>query len=415
MRIESRNLTWTLMLLSGVFCSSGWDVIYGQQRICAVKGSSVVIVCSFSYPVGEKVTTIMWGHDTNFFEGPFVYESKSEKSSKFQYIGDYVKNCSFQINKVNHTDQGNYKFRFITVTNKWTSTAAATLEIHDLKAEKSNGNGPMKEGDSLNLTCVNNCNNSAVSWYKDGNAIVEGSTLHLLNISSINSGTYSCSLTGLSETTSGGINIDVEYGPKNTSVSVRPSMEVEPGSNVTLSCSSDGNPPVNNYTWFKMGDSSTSVGAEHELHFMKVSAAGVEGYYCRAANKHGSQNSSTVTLTVKDNSSHGTSRRNTYIVSTFVAIFVLLIVTIAIAVRRLNKKKRTPETDYEDCNQRIVYSNWPMLDNNQPQEGAQCGEERREIVYAAIDFTKKREPNMEQQMDPHNYDDDVVYRTVNRH
>lgn len=65
------------------------------------------------------------------------------------------------------------------------------------------------------------------------------------------------------------------------------------GSNFTLTCSSQANPPVERYVWFKVnGDELVEAGK----HSVLVSSN--EGqFFCRASNKHGSQNSSVVTLT----------------------------------------------------------------------------------------------------------------------
>lgn len=72
-------------------------------------------------------------------------------------------------------------------------------------------------------------------------------------------------------------------------------MEVDMGSNFTLTCSSQANPPVERYVWFEVnGDEMVAV----ENHSVLVSSD--EGqFFCRASNKHGSQNSSVVTLKIK--------------------------------------------------------------------------------------------------------------------
>lgn len=79
---------------------------------------------------------------------------------------------------------------------------------------KTNGSQTTKEGDSVNLTCINRCEArdlpSAFTWFKNGAAIYEGSGLHLSNVSSANSGNYTCSLRMQAGTASGVINIDVE-------------------------------------------------------------------------------------------------------------------------------------------------------------------------------------------------------------
>ncbi|XP_070779021.1 basigin-like [Enoplosus armatus] len=150
---------------------------------------------------------------------PDVSGCNSRKvAARFQYIANKHHNCSLKIHQVEHNDAGIYTVRF---------------------------NKQMAEG--LN-----------------GELIAEGPVLYLSNMSSTNSGNYSCSLKTHSGTTSAVIHIDVEYGPTNTSVSVRPSMEVDAGSNITLICSSHANPPVENYTWFKIDDDDDIVAVGHQ-------------------------------------------------------------------------------------------------------------------------------------------------------
>ncbi|XP_040917574.1 B-cell receptor CD22-like isoform X2 [Toxotes jaculatrix] len=274
----------------------------------------------------------------------------------------------------------------------------------------------MKEGDSVNLTCINSCDggnfSSAFTWFKNGEPINEGPVFYLRNISSTNSGNYTCSLTTHKETTSGVINIDVEYGPKNTSGSVRPSTEVDAGSNITLACSSHANPSVENYTWFKIvgDDDIKKVGNKTELHMREVFPG---QYFCTATNKHGSQNSSTVTLKVKVSIPHSTFTRDAFIVA---AVTVLVIVTIVVVIRRFNKKRtRAPETYCEEEIQSATYINWPMSDNSKSHEGNMCEETTIGVIYAAVDFNTKGKSNMQQQQMDSNYDDEgVIYSTVCR-
>ena len=76
-------------------------------------------------------------------------------------------------------------------------------------------------------------------------------------------------------------------GPKKALVSISETAE---GSSVTLTCSSDANPPVQNYTWFKEGGSSP-VGSGHSYRALQSGF-----YYCVAQNEHGSQKSAAVTV-----------------------------------------------------------------------------------------------------------------------
>lgn len=212
MCIENRNLTWTLMplFLAGVFCSS-WEVVYHQQHICAVNGSSVVIPCSFYYLDNWTVKRLFWFHvEAHHFS------LISDRNTGFQYIGDKHHNCSLKIHQVKHNDAGNYIFRFTATSNskrdKWTGRVGSTLKVVDLNI--SNGNRTTKEGDSVNLTCINGCDggnlSSAFTWFQNGEPINEGPVLYLSNVTSTNSGNYTCSLKKHTGTTSRVVNVDVE-------------------------------------------------------------------------------------------------------------------------------------------------------------------------------------------------------------
>ncbi|XP_035272903.1 sialic acid-binding Ig-like lectin 11 [Anguilla anguilla] len=87
--------------------------------------------------------------------------------------------------------------------------------------------------------------------------------------------------------------------PKNTSVSVSPSGSVIEDSSVTLTCSSNANPAVQNYIWYKVnGTEMNTVGTGQNLTFNVTESSGSEQYYCEAQNEHGKENSTTVRLNV---------------------------------------------------------------------------------------------------------------------
>lgn len=83
-----------------------------------------------------------------------------------------------------------------------------------LKIMLTNENRTTKEGDSVNLTCVNACDSghvlSSFTWFKDRKVINEGPVIYLTKVSSADSGNYTCSLSKDNGTTSGVIIIDVE-------------------------------------------------------------------------------------------------------------------------------------------------------------------------------------------------------------
>ncbi|KAL6481942.1 hypothetical protein MHYP_G00100220 [Metynnis hypsauchen] len=155
--------------------------------------------------------------------------------------------------------------------------------------------GEIVEGSSVTLTCSSDANPPVeYHWFKGTSLVAKGETYTMKKISSVDSGEYKCKcINEHGYKYSAALTLNVLYPPKNISVSVSPSGETAEGSSVTLTCSSDANPPVQNYTWFKEGGSSP-VGSGHSYRALQSGF-----YYCVAQNEHGSQKSAAVTVTVK--------------------------------------------------------------------------------------------------------------------
>ncbi|KAI5627308.1 Fc receptor-like protein 5, partial [Silurus asotus] len=84
--------------------------------------------------------------------------------------------------------------------------------------------------------------------------------------------------------------------PKRVSVSISISSNQVEGSSVTLTCSSDSNPPVETYTWFKEEEASP-VGLGQSYRALQNVL-----YYCEAQNKLGSERSAAVSITINGGS-----------------------------------------------------------------------------------------------------------------
>ncbi|KAK2893808.1 hypothetical protein Q8A73_016292 [Channa argus] len=260
-----------------------WKVEYKERHICALKGSSVTMVCSFYHPHYLRVNRVMWGHvKLHRLKGRLIFDSRSRKNpTRFQYVD----------------------------------------------------------------------------------------------------------------------------GPKNTSVFVSSVTDV--GNNITLVCSSQSNPPVENYTWFKVDDENI-VEVGHEPVFLPGDG---DQYLCSVSNKHGSQNSSVVTL--KNKGYWATFSRD--VVGASAAIAVILIVTTVIAVSRVNKNRKwARQTDSEKDAKKTDYINWVVCDRDPSHQKTQCEGETAELTYATIYFTNESRPNMRQQVDSHDDHEDVIYSTVCR-
>ena len=88
-------------------------------------------------------------------------------------------------------------------------------------------------------------------------------------------------------------------GPKHTSVYSSPSGEIEEGSSVTLSCSSEANPAAN-FTWFKEHEDSVGRSGQNYT-IANITSKHGGNYYCRAHNGIGRHNSTLLSINVTGN------------------------------------------------------------------------------------------------------------------
>ncbi|XP_039886421.1 B-cell receptor CD22-like isoform X5 [Simochromis diagramma] len=162
--------------------------------------------------------------------------------------------------------------------------------------------GPVLEGSSVSLICKSRSNPPVTNytWYRDNEMDKElGPVLVIDGADTSHSGDYHCTAKNdLGEETSAAIQLDIQYPPKNTSVSVDPSGPVLDGSSVTLTCTSIANPAAVNFTWFQVaGRKKEAVGFEQHFTF-NVTKLSDDQYHCEALNVHGAECSEPVSIDV---------------------------------------------------------------------------------------------------------------------
>ncbi|XP_055770661.1 vascular cell adhesion protein 1-like [Salvelinus fontinalis] len=356
-------------------------VKYTTQSICALKGSTVKLSCSYTYPRDHKVTSTFW-FTKKYATGNYVSLSDDpDYKGRVEYSGDKKKDSTLRITHLRESDSAEYKFRFITDRNvgRYTGSPGVTLSVtalqvkvtyttwasltcsttctltgnptyiwykngHKVQEDTSSSytyyfndadsyscavkdnlsspavykpkstsvsvspSGEIVEGSSVTLTCSSDANPPVdkYTWYKKNGGggyqsiSNQNTEPYVFNqIQSSDSGEYYCEAQNeMGTDTSRTINMNVKYGPKSTSVSVSPSGEIVEGSSVTLTCSSDANPPVHKYTWYKKNGASMT-GSEKTYNFTTISSEDSGEYYCEAENKHGRLNSSSVSVEVQ--------------------------------------------------------------------------------------------------------------------
>ncbi|XP_067298540.1 B-cell receptor CD22-like [Pseudorasbora parva] len=284
-----------LLMIHGVY-SQKKAVSYSPSHICALKDSTVIMNCT--YPTGDQIMNVFWTNTTVKDNGEYPDLSKDpEYSQRLQYLGDNQQNCTVRLSHVTLKDSHKYYFRFITDKDdgKWLGKPGVTLTVTDLQAESP---GRVTEGESVRLTCKSSCtltDRAEFIWSRNSQPLTErrdgNNELLLQSVRREDAGRYSCAVHGHTHT-SPGVHLNVTYPPKSVSVLMSGSGVIVEGDSVTLSCSSDSNPPALNFSWFKENEAS-AVGSGQSF-----SALQSGRFYCQAHNQHGSQRSDAVTVTV---------------------------------------------------------------------------------------------------------------------
>ncbi|KAM9852021.1 uncharacterized protein ACBR49_005125 [Aulostomus maculatus] len=196
---RDERVVWSfVVLLAG---SVGQRVIYDKQ-ICAVKGSTVTIGCSFT-PIKE-VVRVVWCVNHEICQGstPSVFDSNATKNvSRYKYLGDKKGNCTLQISDVQKEDNRTFRFRMEARSKDghFTERSGARVQVTDVPqiVIDSPGRSEVRNGGRVTLTCTNNCmfHQLDINWFKDGIALAETSpSLQLSRLTTKDSGIYTCGL-----------------------------------------------------------------------------------------------------------------------------------------------------------------------------------------------------------------------------
>ncbi|XP_064176110.1 sialoadhesin-like isoform X2 [Anguilla rostrata] len=316
-------------LLQGAL-GSDWAV-WMPQSIEALIGSCVLIPCRFEIPsefnsdLLEDPSSVngKWKKDETI-----VFDSSSQSASSLhgKITGGLIqKNCTTVLeNLPKNYSHGRYKFRLECNNRlKWNFEQSVQINITGSppKPKFTPERVEVMEGTSVSLSCsaAAPCPklppnltwtprlNDSVDRLQENedqtkfvSSVLTFTASHLHHWQKIICrALYTLQKRDTQRTSKASMILKVRYAPKNTSVSVSPSGSVIEDSSVTLTCSSNANPAVQNYIWYKVnGTEMNTVGTGQNLTFNVTESSGTEQYYCEAQNEHGKENSTTVRLNV---------------------------------------------------------------------------------------------------------------------
>ncbi|XP_036394430.1 myelin-associated glycoprotein-like [Megalops cyprinoides] len=289
-------------------------------KVEVTEGTSVSLTCSAAAPCPKLPPTLTWTPRLN--DSVDQLQENEDQTKSVSSVLTFTASHLLHGQKISCTalyklQQGDGEKR---------SKRAQILDI------LSSPSGSVMLGSSVTLTCSSNANPPVqnYTWYKvDGTemqTVGSGQNLTFNETEPSDSGQYYCEAQNDHGMENSTVSLDIEYGPRNTSITVTHSGAILEGHNVTLNCSSDANPPVTSYTWFTvmLGSSVTltcssnanppvqsytwykvngtemqTVGSGQNLTFNETEPSDSGQYYCVAQNDHGMENSTTVSLDVK--------------------------------------------------------------------------------------------------------------------
>nr|XP_057909621.1 B-cell receptor CD22-like isoform X2 [Doryrhamphus excisus] len=218
-----RQNVFVVLLLTGSVGVAA-RVRYHPSAVCAVKGSTVTIGCTFT-PIME-VIRVVWCINHLICHGstPSVYDSaKPSYGSRYQYLGDLEGNCTLRIHDVREADSRTFRFRMeaADALGHFTGTTGAKFNVIDNPQMLVLSSTPAKvsEGDRVTLSCASRCSfqQLEVRWFQDGNHVLSesGPALQLGSVTKSKSGNYTCALAKDMRTTSLPFSLKVEARQSN--------------------------------------------------------------------------------------------------------------------------------------------------------------------------------------------------------
>ncbi|XP_030014371.1 myelin-associated glycoprotein-like isoform X3 [Sphaeramia orbicularis] len=270
------NILLTICLLHGVFSAD--FQIFLPETIEAVAGSCVTIPCSFEIQDNhrtnlDKTCEAIWKKGN-------ILSSAQDVTSRFitkATRGD-LKNkiCTSTMNNIQIADGGSYFFR-VQCNNalKYSFPSGVNINVKadPPKPTLSPSELEVEEGASVSLQCSAPAPcpslRPTVTWTpslgtsqetlmenQDKTKVIK-SVLNFTASHLHHRQRFSCTAVYRREDNrvvssfSKGLTAHVKYRPKNTKVLVSPSGPVQEGTDVVLKCSSDANPAVQIYTWYR--------------------------------------------------------------------------------------------------------------------------------------------------------------------
>ncbi|XP_048010695.1 B-cell receptor CD22-like isoform X2 [Megalobrama amblycephala] len=274
------------------------SLLKDQEEVKKVKeGSSVNLRCSTKIFCSSRPAVLTWSSSPEHLLKEIV--TQHQRQSETELISDLIFTVTHRHHSATFTCTVTHQLQQnITKSRNESRTLRVQYAPKNTSAHVS-PSGFVLEGRSVTLSCSSDANPPELNytWYRDTEEhlkpVQTGQNLTFSNPDPTHSGRYVCTAQNKHGAQNASVLLDVQYPPKNTSAHVSPSGFVLEGRSVTLSCSSDANPPELNYTWYRDTEEHLKpVQTGQNLTINNTDPTHSGRYVCTAQNKHGAQNAS---------------------------------------------------------------------------------------------------------------------------
>ncbi|XP_064801567.1 B-cell receptor CD22-like isoform X3 [Oncorhynchus masou masou] len=254
-----------------------------------MEGTSVSLICSAAAPCPSLPPTLTWT--------PTLSDSVEDLQVTPNRVITSLLN--FTASHVHHGEKISCTALYKRQAGKSDKSSKMYLTVAVLYSPKNTSvsvspSGSVVEGSSV--TCSSNANPAVwrYNWYRvigEQVSTVGASRMLTVQVPADDSSFYCEAINDHGTKNSSAIQLDGMSPLKNTSVSVSPSGSVVGGSSLTLTCSSNANPPVKTYTWYRVNESKM-VPMESRSPFLVLQDISESGLFCcEAQNSYGKDRS----------------------------------------------------------------------------------------------------------------------------
>ncbi|KAM5134564.1 B-cell receptor CD22 isoform 2-T2 [Callospermophilus lateralis] len=245
--------------------------------------------------------------------------------------------------------------------NQWCSPASPVdLDVQyapkEVKVLQISSLSEIHAGDQVRLQChfsKSHPEEVHFFWKKNGSLLeAKGRELNFDSVSPEDAGNYSCLVkNSIGQSASEAWRLQVLYAPRRLWVSITPGDRVMEGRKAALTCESDANPPISQYTWFDWNNQDLQYsGQTLSLDPVKVEHSG--SYWCKGVNQLGEGESPPSTLTIYY-SPETIGRRTTMGIGICLAILILVIW--GVKLQQNWKRTRSQQGPQENSNGRSFF------------------------------------------------------------